>query len=76
MLVVDPIHVPRIVAFTDGVNQCCISASSNPTIRITGLIVGHLIMHRFSTVFLATIQFQVQLGSTALLQHYLSRACI
>jgi len=52
----DRIHVPCFIAFTDSVNRYCISTSRNPTIRITGLIVGYSIIYQFSTVFLATIQ--------------------
>jgi len=63
----DQLRVPRFIAFTDSVNQSRLSTSGNPTIGITGLIVGYSIVRRFSTVFLATIQFQGQLGSTALL---------
>jgi len=41
----DRIHVPHYIAFTDSVNRCCIGTSSNPTIGITGLIVGYSITH-------------------------------
>jgi len=64
----DQFCVLRLVAFTDGVNQSRLSTSRNPTIGITGPIVGCSIIRPFSTVFLATIQFRVQLGSTEQLQ--------
>jgi len=41
----DQLHAPRFTAFTDTVNQSRLSASRNPTIGITGLIVGYSIMH-------------------------------
>jgi len=60
----DQLHVPRFVAFTDCVNQSRLSTGRNPVIGMAGLIVGCSVTRRFSTNFLATIQFRDQLGST------------